>query len=369
MNLARRMAKIDASGIRKVFDLAAKLEDPVNLSIGQPHFDVPEPVKQAAIAAIRDGKNSYTQTQGIPELREKVREYLVDNRGGWTGEELLITSGTSGAIMLALLVTVEAGDEVIIPDPYFVMYKHLVNLCGATPVFLDTYPDFKIDPGRLEKAMTPKTKLVLLNSPNNPTGAVYSAEELAEIAAVLDKDGVLAVSDEIYEFFSYDGAFRSLVEFYPESTLLLGGFSKTWSMTGWRLGYAAGPADVIRAMTKLQQYSFVCAPSMVQYGGVAALDVDPADYRDEYRRKRDLIYEGLKDRFEVEKPGGAFYIFPKVPWGDDESFVKRAIEKGLLVIPGSVFSEQHSHFRIAYAAADETIEKGVEILNALAEEA
>jgi len=369
MKLARRMARIDASGIRKVFDLAADLKDPVNLSIGQPHFDVPDPVKEAAIAAIRDGKNSYTQTQGTPELRERVREYLVENRGGWTGEELLITSGTSGGIMLALLVTVEAGDEVIIPDPYFVMYKHLVNLCGATPVFLDTYPDFKIDPGRLEKAITPKTKLILLNSPNNPTGAVYSGDELAELAAVLDKDGVHAVSDEIYEFFSYDGEFRSLVEFYPERTVLLGGFSKTWSMTGWRLGYAAGPADIIREMTKLQQFSFVCAPSMVQYGGVVALDVDPAAYREEYRRKRDLIYEGLKDRFEVEKPGGAFYIFPKVPWGDDESFVKRAIEKGLLVIPGRVFSEQHSHFRISYAAADETIERGVEVLNELAEEA
>jgi len=367
MKLARRTAKIDASGIRKVFDLAADLENPVNLSIGQPHFDVPEPVKEAAIAAIRDGKNSYTQTQGAPELREKVRAYLAENRGGWTGEALLITSGTSGGIMLALLVSVEAGDEVVIPDPYFVMYKHLVNLCGARPVFLDTYPTFKIDPGRLEKAITPRTKLILLNSPNNPTGAVYTADELGEIAAVLDRHGVYAVSDEIYEFFAYDGEFRSLVEFYPERTLLLGGFSKTWSMTGWRLGYAAGPADVIGEMTKLQQFSFVCAPSMVQYAGIAALDVDPSVYRDEYRRKRDLIYEGLKNHFEVERPGGAFYIFPKVPWGDDERFVKRAIESGLLIIPGSVFSEKHTHFRISYAAGDETIRRGVELLTEMAE--
>ncbi len=366
MKIASRMAKIDSSGIRKVFDLAAKLENPTNLSIGQPDYDVPEAVKEAAIAAIRTGKNSYTPTQGTPALRDKVKKYLEANRGGWTGEELLITSGTSGGIMLALLVTVEPGDEVIIPDPYFVMYKHLVNLCGGTPVFVDTYPDFKLSADRLAAAITPKTKLVLFNSPNNPTGAVYTAKELAALAAVLDKHKVYAVSDEIYEFFCYDGTFQSLVSHYPERTLLLGGFSKTWSMTGWRLGYAAGPADIVREMTKLQQFSFVCAPSMVQEGGIAALDVDPAPYRDAYRRKRDMIYEGLSKSFEVTKPGGAFYIFPKVPWGDDQSFVKRAIQKGLLIIPGSVFSEKHTHFRISYAQDDKVVRKGIDLLCALA---
>ncbi len=366
MKPAHRMAKIDASGIRKVFDLAANLKEPVNLSIGQPHYDVPEEVKEAAIAAIRDGKNGYTQTQGDPELRERVRERLAESRGGWTGQELLITSGTSGGIMLALLVTVDPGDEVVISDPYFVMYKHLVNLCGGTPVFLDTYPDFKIDPARLEEVITDRTKLVLFNSPNNPTGAVYTAEELAGIAAVLERRGVYAVSDEIYEFFCYDGEFRSLVEFYPERTLLLGGFSKTWSMTGWRLGYAAGPAGIVAEMTKLQQFSFVCAPSMVQYAGMAALEVDPSDYRLQYRHKRDMIYEGLKTRFDVKKPGGAFYMFPEAP-GGGESFVKRAIENGLLVIPGGVFSEKDTHFRISYAAGDDTIARGIEVLNHLAE--
>ena len=325
MNFARRMAKIDSSGIRKVFDLAAKLKDPINLSIGQPHYDVPEAVKKATIAAIESGKNRYTPTQGIPELRSKVKRYLERSRGGWTGEDLFIISGTSGGLVLAFLTLVDDGDEVIIPDPYFVMYKHLVNLCGGKPVFVDTYPDFKLRPEKLEAAITPRTKLVLLNSPSNPTGAVYSKSDLAAIAKVLERHNLLAVSDEIYEFFTYDEKFTSLVEVYPKRTLLLGGFSKTWSMTGWRLGYAAGPADVISQMVTLQQYSFVCAPSMVQEGGVVALDVDPSPYREEYRRKRDMIYEGLVQSFEVERPGGAFYIFPKVPWGDDESFVKKAI--------------------------------------------
>ncbi len=366
MKLASRTAKIDSSGIRKVFDLAAKLENPVNVSIGQPHFDVPEPVKDAAIAAIRSGRNKYTVTQGIPELRERIRRMLAETRGGWRPEGVLVTSGVSGGILLALLVLVEEGDEVIIPDPYFVMYKHLVNLCGATPVFVDTYPDFKLTAERLRPAVGPRTKLVLLNSPNNPTGALSSRGELEEIASVLEDHDLLAISDEIYDAFVYDGEFASLAEVYPERTLLLGGFSKAWAMTGWRLGYAAGPGEIVAEMTKLQQFSFVCAPSMVQEAGLAALDFDTSAFRDQYRAKRDLVWNGLKSHFEVEKPGGAFYVFPKVPWGDDETFVKRAIEKGLLIIPGSVFSERHTHFRISYAADDETLDKAVEILCTLA---
>jgi len=367
MRLASRAQKIDSSGIRKVFDLAAKMKDPINFSIGQPHFDVPEPVKQAAIEAIRDGKNKYTLTQGTLELRSKVRKHLEKTRGGWSGEDVIITSGTSGGLLLALLVTVEAGDEVIIADPYFVMYKHLVNLCAGTPVFVDTYPLFKLTPEALEAAVTAKTKLVLLNSPCNPTGIVYSKKELARLAAVLDKYELYAISDEIYDMFSYDGKFASLVDVYPDRTLLLGGFSKTWAMTGWRLGYAAGPADIIREMIKLQQYTFVNAPSMVQEAGLVALDYDPEEFRQDYKRKRDLIYEGLVKSFEVEKPGGAFYIFPKVPWGTDESFVTRAIEKGVLVIPGSVFSEKHTHFRISYATDERTIQRGVDVLCLIAD--
>jgi aspartate aminotransferase/aminotransferase len=368
MRLASRTGKIDSSGIRKVFNLAAKLEDPVNLSIGQPHFDVPEPIKKAAVEAILSGKNKYTLTQGTPELREKVAAYLAETRDGWTGEEVMITSGVSGAILLALLVLVEEGDEVVIPDPYFVMYKHLVNLCGGTPVFVDTYPDFRLTAERLRPAITERTKVVLLNSPNNPSGAVSSRADLEGIAAVLSERSLLAVSDEIYDSFTYDGEFTSLAEVYPENTLLLGGFSKTWAMTGWRLGYAAGPAEVVRQRITLQQYTFVNAPSMVQAAGLVALDYDAGEFREAYRAKRDLIYGGLKDDFEVTKPGGAFYIFPKVPWGDGESFVTKAIEKEVLIIPGNVFSEKNTNFRISYAADDDTLKRGIDILCALARE-
>ncbi len=360
--LSDRVGRIDASGIRKIFDLVATMKDPINLSIGQPDFDVPLPVKDTAIEAIRSGFNRYTVTQGIPELHERVRALLAETRG-YEPEGLLITSGTSGGLLLALLATVNPGDEVIFPDPYFVMYKHLVHLCDGTCVFLDTYPDFRLRREALEPLVTDRTKLIILNSPCNPTGAVYTPEELAMVADVVGDRDVLLLSDEIYDAYAYDGACTSLAGMCPDRTLLLGGFSKTYAMTGWRLGYAAGPPDVVQQMTKLQQYTFVCAPSFTQKAGVAALDVDVAEQMAAYRRKRDLIYGGLVDAgYEVTKPEGAFYIFPKTPWGTGMEFVEEAIRRNLLVIPGGVFSERDTHFRIAYPASDETIERGIEVL-------
>ena len=363
--IAARMAKIDASGIRKVFDLAASLQNPINLSIGQPDFDVPDPVKDAAIRAIREGKNRYTVTQGTAELREALQEKLRREKG-IEAEHILVTAGASGALVLACLVLLDPGDEVIVPDPYFVMYKHLVNLAGGVPVFVDTYPDFKLTADRVRPHITPRTKMLLVNSPGNPTGAVLSRDELAGLAELARENDLLVLSDEIYDCFTYDAPFASMAPLY-EKTLLVNGFSKSHAMTGWRLAYTTGPADIIGEMTKLQQFSFVCAPSMAQAAGVKALDVDTSEYVDAYRQKRDKVLDGLSGQFEVEKPGGAFYVFPKVPWGTDEEFVAEAIRNELLIIPGSVFSEKHTHFRLSYAAADETIERGIEVLRMLAE--
>jgi len=363
--IAKRMSKIDASGIRKVFDLAAKLKDPANLSIGQPDFDVPDPIKEAAIAAIRQGKNKYTVTQGIPELISKVRDVELARRN-FDAEDVIITSGTSGGLFLAILALVDPGDEVIIPDPYFVMYKHLVNLVGGVPVFVDTYPDFELTGDKVRAAVTDKTKLVLLNSPGNPTGAVNRREDLAEIATLAKERGLVVLSDEIYDRFAYDGPVPSITEFLSE-TLLMGGFSKTYAMTGWRLGYAAGPKEILSQMKMLQQYTFVCAPSMAQSAGLVALDVDVSEYVDQYRRKRDTVYEGLVGHFDVRKPQGAFYFFPKAPWGTGTDFVSAVIESNCLVIPGNVFSEKDTHFRISYATSEDNIKRGVEILCRLAE--
>jgi len=364
--LAKRMAGVDASGIRKVFDLAAKMVNPIDLSIGQPDFDVPDLCKERAIEAIRSGRNRYTVTQGDAELRETIARDLRREFGSFDGP-VLVTSGVSGGILLALLATVNPGDEVIIADPYFVTYKHLVTLLGARPVFVDTYPDFRLRADRLEAAVTDRTRMVILNSPCNPTGAVLSKDDLAGAIAVAKRRGLLVLADECYNAFCFDGPFSSAWPLY-DRVILLRGFSKTYAMTGWRLGYAVGPASVIQAMTTLQQYTFVCGPAPLQAGAVVAFQTDPSAAIADFRARRDLIYEGLRERFRVTKPGGAFYIFPEAPGGSGTEFAQRAIEAGVLVIPGGVFSQRDTHFRIAYAAGRETLQRGIEALNRLARE-
>ncbi len=250
-----------------------------------------------------------------------------------------------------MLALVNPGDEVLLFDPYFVMYEPLIKLVDARPVVIDTYPDFRIDLDRVRAAITPRTKLILFNSPGNPTGAVADESEvrgLAELAAELD---VALLSDEIYRLFCYDRPFVSPAKFNPQ-TIVIDGFSKSYGMTGWRLGYVHGPAALVEEMIKLQQYSFVCAPQPFQWAAIAALDIDMSPHIAAYRRKRDLLVAGLKDTYELTIPGGAFYAFPKAPWGSATEFVSRAIEHELLVIPGSIFSHRDTHFRISYAAED-----------------
>lgn len=373
--IARRAMGIDASGIRKVFDLAAKMKDPINLSIGQPDFDVPAVLKEGAIAAIRAGKNRYTPTQGIAELLAAVKTKVsVDT--GWNDPSVLILSGTSAGLMLAMFATLDPGDEVLFLDPYFVMYKHLPTLCGAVGVAVDSYPDFRFHADRVEAAITARTKMLVLCSPNNPTGITMTQAELESAAAIAKKHGLLVISDEIYDAFSYE-PHRSIAKLLPEQCILLKGYSKTYGMTGWRLGYAAASGaakKVIDQMTKLQQYTFVCAPSMVQYAAMATVIADQVDMREfinAYRVKRDRVVAGLRDFFEINSPGGAFYVFPKVP-GDGHvtatEFVQRAIDRNVLVIPGNVFSDRDTHFRISYATTDEKLDQGITILRELAQE-
>jgi len=365
--LAARVSRIDSSGIRRIFDLARSLKDPINLSIGQPDFDVDPILKKAAIDAITAGRNSYTQTQGIPELRSAViRDEKAFSGRDYAQEQVLITSGVSGGLFLALLTLVEEGDEVIIPDPYFVMYKHLVNLFGGTPVYLDTYDTgFGIDPAKLKKVITPKTKLLLLNSPGNPTGRIIPKEQLQGIAKVCGTHGITVISDEIYRLFSY-APMTSMAEVY-DNTLVLVGHSKTFGMTGWRLGYACGPAEIVQAMTKVQQYSFVCAPSVVQYAALACPAVDNSAHLADYKAKRDLMISILKDTFEISSPDGAFYLWAKAPRGlSGDEFVDLAIKNNMLIIPGSVFSERKTHFRICYTVPNEKLKAGAELLCTLA---
>jgi len=368
--LAHRTNLIDASGIRKVFALAASLKDPVNFSIGQPDFDVPAEIKADAIRAIERGYNKYSQTIGDGALLNKITEQVKADYE-CQNPSVLITSGVSGALLLAFMALIDPADEVIMPDPYFVMYKHVVNMIGGKCVFVDSYPDFKLPVEAIAEAASERTKLIILNSPANPTGAVYTTKEIKAIAEVASQKDILIMSDEIYDKFCYDGPCPSIANYY-ERTLLLKGFSKSYAMTGWRMGYVAGTEavkDVIEEMTKIQQYTFVCAPTPFQKAAIAALDCDMSEYVAAYKKKRDMIYDGLKDKFEIVKPDGAFYAFVKTPqWAKSATeFVEKAIANNVLVIPGCVFSEKDTHFRISYATTDQKIIQGVEILAGLAD--
>jgi aspartate/methionine/tyrosine aminotransferase len=371
--LADRTRAFDSSGIRKVFDLAAKMKDPINFSIGQPDFDVPDQIKDACIDAIRAGKNAYTVTQGLPALRDKLQAQ-IDKQFGHPDRKVLVTLGTSGALSLVMWSLVNPGDEVLMFDPYFVMYPALTKLVGGVPIIIDTYPDFRIDLNKVTEAITPKTKLILLNSPANPTGIVATESEIRGLAQIAAEKNVILISDEIYSSFTYDRPLTThhspLTAYNPaafnDRTLVIDGFSKSHGMTGWRLGYVHGPAEIIETMTKLQQYTFVCAPQPVQWAGALAMDVPMDRYVADYKRKRDLIYNGLADKYEVTKPGGAFYIFPKAPGESGTAFVTTAIENNVLISPGNIFSRRDTHFRISYAASDETIHRGIEVLRKLA---
>jgi aspartate aminotransferase/aminotransferase len=368
--ISRRAKNVDASGIRKVFDLAAKMKDPINLSIGLPDFDVPEPVKTAAIAAIESGHNRYTPTQGIEPLRQRLRKNLSDEFGRDVGE-VLITSGVSGGLLLAIMATIDPGDQAVFLDPYFVMYKHLLTLGGGEAGIVDSYPDFRFRAKDVEKAITPRTKLLILNSPSNPTGIVMTEQEVRDAVELARKHDLLIISDEIYEPFLHAegggrGVLPSPARLY-EKTLVLRGFSKSHAMTGWRVAYAAGPAAVVAEMTKLQQYTFVCAPNPFQQGALAALDVPMDAQIAAYRRKRDMACRLLSRKFELAEPQGAFYVFPKAPGSASATeFVRRAIEHNVLIIPGNVFSQRDTHFRVSYAVNDEKLERGCDILCSLA---
>lgn len=364
MRISQRAHAIDASGIRKVFDLAASLKNPINLSIGQPHYDTPEAVKDALCRAVRDGRNAYSPTQGIGPLRERLQRD-VDAEYGHPDRKVFVTSGTSGGLMLSLAALVDPGDEVIVFDPYFVMYKHLVTLFGGTTVLIDTYPDFDVDLDQVAAAITPRTKAILCNSPANPTGAVLSEDTVRGLAELARNENVCLISDEIYRAFCYDEPFASPAT-WNDQTLVIDGFSKAWSMTGLRCGWAHGPAELIEQMIKIQQYTFVCSPHPVQWSALAALDVDVSGHVDDYRRKRDFLAERLKEDYDLRGAGGAFYLFLKAPWGTATEFVEAALQENLLVIPGNVFSEHDTHIRISYAADDQTLELGADALRKLA---
>jgi len=363
--VARRAGAFDSSGIRKVFDLAATLADPINLSIGQPDFAMPEAARAAAKAALDAGKNGYTPTQGIPALRDRLEE-RVRVETGQPRRRLCVTSGSSGALVLTLMAILDPGDEVILFEPAFVMYRPLVEFLGGRVVAIDTAPAFRIDVDRVAAAITPHTRAILLNTPANPTGHVAAADVVRDLARLAEQRGVTLVSDELYRSYCYDAPFHSPA-LYSERVVVIDGFSKSHAMTGWRVGWVHGPDDIVAACTMLQQYTFVCAPQVGQWAAVAALDAPMDAPLAECRRKRDLLMAGLREHYSFVPPGGAFYLYPLAPGGSGRAFAERAVaEEKLLVVPGSVFGAADTHFRIAYTVDERTLDRGIAALRRLA---
>lgn len=363
--IAHRLHDFDSGKIRLAFELAKEIPDQIDLSIGFPEEDTPDSVKQAGIRAIHLNHTRYLPTNGLLELRQSIAHKLNTENGlRVAAEDISVTPGLTTAILLCYLAIIDPGDEVILPQPLFPPYYELVRIVGGQPVPLSTFPDFRLTAEAVEAKITPRTKALVINSPNNPSGAVYDEAELRRIAAVAKKHGLIVISDEIYEYFSYDKPHFSIGSIYPD-TLTLNGFSKAYAMTGWRIGYMAGPRDIIEAVNQLQQYIVFSSSSIAQYAALEAVKKPPPLITETYRQKRDLALSLLNDQFGPIQGGqGAFYLFLKLPKGvEDVKLVNQLSHKGVIVLPGSAFSSHSDYIRVSFAGGKAKLRTGLSRLN------
>ena len=362
---AARVRAVEMSGIRKLFDAGGP--DAINLGIGQPDFDTPDHIKEAAIAAIKAGKTGYTPNAGIPELREAIcAKFERENDLCFRPEQILVTAGGSEALHLVMEALVDPGDRVLITDPGFVSYAALATFAGGRPEGVPLDETLHIDVEQAKEQMD-GARLFVLNSPANPTGAVESEESIRALVEYGNDRGVTIVSDEVYEHFVYEKAHVSAAHF-GDDVITVNAASKTYAMTGWRVGYIAAPEDYIPECLKVHQYAQACATSISQYAALAAYtgDQEPVkQMREEYRVRRDLLYEGLSSLgFEFPRPEGAFYAF--VPMG--RNLIQKAIEDGVIIVPGEAFgSKAPDYARFSYATSRENLSRAVGRLQALVE--
>jgi aspartate aminotransferase/aminotransferase len=361
-NISDRVNNINYSAIRRAFS-AGRKKNVIDLTIGQPDFDAPKHIRDSAKKFIDLGYNKYTPTKGILELRKTISKKLKNNKIIRSEYEIVVTAGTTSAIFMALFSLINKDDEVIIFSPYFIAYKEIIEFIGGKAVIARTDKNFQPDIESLKKLVTQRTKVIIINSPNNPTGAVYSKSIIEEIVKIAGKNNLYVISDEIYSSLIYDGVeFFSPAEIYPK-TIIIDGLSKSNAVTGWRVGYVAGPKEIVDAIEKVQQFTSVCAPSPFQYAAIEAINTDiEKNIIVEYQKRRDLVYKNLEDTVSLIKPYGAFYFFIKTPVSS-EIFAKRLLKKGVAVVPGKVFGDDYKNYiRISYATSEEKLKEAFSVI-------
>jgi aminotransferase len=371
--LSNTVQSIQPSGIRRFFDLASSMENVISLGVGEPDFVTPWNVIEASYHSLEQGYTAYTANAGLFELRNEISRYMK-RRFGVTysaEDEMVVTVGASQAIDIALRAVLNPGEEVIVVEPSFVSYAPTVTLAGGVPVPVNTYSedDFKLQPEQIEAAITDKTKVLMLCSPNNPTGTVLSKGDLERIAEVVEKHDLLVISDEIYAELTYDEPYTSFpaVKNMRDRTILISGFSKAFAMTGWRLGFACGPKAILQAMLKIHQYTMMCAPTMAQHAALEALvngQKDVVKMKESYRQRRSLVIHALEEMgLSCHVPGGAFYVFPSIEKTglSSEEFAEQLLMKEqVAVVPGSVFGESgEGHVRCSYATSVQKLEEAM----------
>ncbi|WP_408007358.1 aminotransferase [Pseudalkalibacillus sp. A8] len=371
--LSKKVVDLKPSGIRRFFDLAAQMKDVISLGVGEPDFVTPWNFIEQSFHALEQGYTSYTENAGMIELRREISAYLSRNyRLSYDpSDQVIVSVGASQAIDLALRAVIDPGDEVIVVEPSFVAYMPTVTLAGGTPVMIQTKAEdeFKLKPEQIEAAITPNTKAIILCNPNNPTGTFLSQEELEQLATVIEKHDLLVLSDEIYAELTYDDDYTSFpyITGMKERTILISGFSKAFAMTGWRLGYAAGPAPLISAMVKIHQYTMMCAPTMAQHAALEALKNGRQSVNDmieSYKQRRNFIVSSLNEiRLECPNPGGAFYAFPSIEATGLTSteFAEQLLqEEQVAVVPGNVFGANgEGYIRCSYATSIKQLDEAM----------
>ena len=371
--LSKAITEIQPSGIRRFFDAASTMSNVISLGVGEPDFDTPWHVREEGIYSLEKGRTFYTGNSGLLELREEIGRYL-DRRFGlsYSADEILVTVGGSEAIDIGFRTMLDPGDEVIIPEPCYVSYLPCVKLAGGVPVRLplEEKDQFKLTKEKLLSAITDKTKILVLPFPNNPTGAILNREELQIIADIVKEHDLFVMSDEIYSELNYEGGHVSIASIpgMRERTIVINGFSKSYAMTGWRLGYAAGPKEIMKQMLKIHQFVIMCAPTTSQYAAIEALrngDEDVRRMRESYDERRRFLVNALNERgLPCFEPKGAFYVFPNISaYGmTSEEFARRLLEQErVAVVPGTAFGECGEGFlRISYAYSIDNLKKALD---------